>query len=433
MDQTIQRYLNRCTHLDQWPLSPVDPEGLDRIVVIPVLQESTRLFTTLAGLEVNDPAALERTLVICIVNNRAPSDCDPAAIEDNARVLRQLAARAGQSPLRLAYIDASSPGRELPPKEGVGLARKIGLDWGLRLLAEARPACGLLLSLDADVRVQPDYLAAVHEAFVSRGLWAGVVDYAHPIDGTGQETAAIVCYELFLRYYVLGLRYAGSPYAFHSIGSTMACREKAYVAISGMNRRQAGEDFYFLQQLAKTGGIGRIDGTTVMPSSRASKRVPFGTGARVARFCEDSRNEYLLYHPASYRILRDWLRAVEAAPEDSAEALLRASARIDPELHRFLDAAGFARTWSRLQANSPHTKGLLEQFHRWFDGFKSLKLLHHLRDHGYPEQEMFGAISDLLAQAGWEGAPPASEKLRDDLPGQKELLCALRHIDRAQP
>ena len=36
----------------------------------------------------------------------------------------------------MCWVDASSVGNELPNQEGVGMARKIGLDWALKLLAE---------------------------------------------------------------------------------------------------------------------------------------------------------------------------------------------------------------------------------------------------------------------------------------------------------
>ena len=70
-----------------------------------------------------------------------------------------------------------------------------------------------------------------------------------PVDN--DETKAIICYEIFLRYYVLGLKFAKSDYAFHTIGSTMLCTPDAYVKVEGMNKRKAAEDFYFLEKLAK--------------------------------------------------------------------------------------------------------------------------------------------------------------------------------------
>ena len=63
--------------------------------------------------------------------------------------------------LQLAWIDASSPGRELPAAGGVGLARKIGCDSVLQTLAEARCRRAasapptVLFQLDADTLV-PD-------------------------------------------------------------------------------------------------------------------------------------------------------------------------------------------------------------------------------------------------------------------------------------
>ena len=90
----------------------------------------------------------------------------------------------------------------------------------------------------------------------------------------------------FCGAYVIGLSYAGSPYAFHAIGSTMSCTAEAYAAVRGMNRRTAAEDFHFLDKLAKLGRIGHIEKTTVFPSPRTSHRVPFGTGQRMLRVHE---------------------------------------------------------------------------------------------------------------------------------------------------
>src|SRR5690606_30362640 len=103
---------------------------------------------------------------------------------------------------------------------------------------------GLIISLDADTLVEPNYLQALRKEFDLQDAWAAVIDFAHPLAGPVEQQAAILAYEIHLRYHVLGLRYAGSPYAFHTVGSAMACTAEAYVAAGGMNRRQAGEDFY---------------------------------------------------------------------------------------------------------------------------------------------------------------------------------------------
>lgn len=430
MKDPVGKYLERRTQLDRWPLTCGSLEGLEQVVVIPALAEGDYLFATLDRLAQNDRNALEKTLVICVVNNRAEPHCARALIEENARTLARLEAVRHHHRLRLAYVDASSPGRELPPKDGVGLARKIGLDWGLVVLSRTKPGLGLLFCLDADTLVQANYLTAVRDAFMTRGLWAGVVDYAHPLDGPEEETAAIVAYELFLRYHVLGLHYAGSPYAFPTIGSTMVCRTEAYVAVSGMNRRRAGEDFYFLQELAKTGGVQPILETTVFPSARISGRVPFGTGARVARYRGGKADAYTLYHPEGYRILRRWLALVESRLDRSGNSILQEASRIAVPLSDFLLQNGFAAVWDRLQRSSPAAETLHRQFHRWFDGLKTLRLLHHLRDTDFPQQEMFASICTLLKWFDFPHCIAEPVVLRGDLARQKQLLTRLRTLER---
>ena len=67
----------------------------------------------------------------------------------------------------------------------------------------------LIICLDADTLVEPNYLDALDSYGRRDNAWAGVIRYAHPLEGTPEEQSAIVCYELFLRYMDLGLQYAG--------------------------------------------------------------------------------------------------------------------------------------------------------------------------------------------------------------------------------
>ena len=52
------------------------------------------------------------------------------------------------------------------------------------------------------------------------------------------------------------MKFAGYPWAMYTVGSAFAVTAEAYVKRGGMNRRQAGEDFYFLQNLAHIGTVG---------------------------------------------------------------------------------------------------------------------------------------------------------------------------------
>jgi hypothetical protein len=212
-------------------------------------------------------------------------------------------------------------------------------------------------------------------------------------------------YELFLRGCVLGLALAGSPYAFHSVGSAMACRASAYAKIGGMNSRSAGEDFYFLQQLARTVGVEQLAGTVVHPSSRASHRVPFGTGRSVSRMQANGEGEQLFYHPACFRVLGAWLTLVANRPDADGRSLREQAEAISPCLGEFLELSRFDDIWGKLRRNNPDPAALLRAFHGWFDGLKTMKLIHHLSAGPFPRCEPEDALGELFA---WGGLAPAS-------------------------
>lgn len=395
MSKRIETYLRKRSIHGQYPLDgELDSPPIDRVIVIPALAERDTLPRTLESLESCNPALLETTLILIVVNNRSAEHVSPEAIAENRETLEWLSS-SPHPVLRLTWIDASSPGNELSRKDGVGVARKIGMDRATAILHEQKTQHPLIVCLDADTLVESNYLDAL-DAYAKRDdAWAGVIRYAHRVEGASDEQSAIISYELFLRYMEIGLRFARSPYAFHTIGSTIVCTPEAYAAVSGMNRKMAGEDFYFLQQLAKTGAVHRIDTTTVHPSARESWRVPFGTGKRVGRYLEGKDEEWRVYHPESYRILRDWLTCVEGNLEATGEELIAMAGDIDAQLAVFLGQLEFSSNWEKLRSQSSRKDQLLIQTHSFFDGFQTLKLIHHLRDHGYPEVGTFVGYEEM--------------------------------------
>ncbi len=255
-----------------------------------------------------------------------------------------------RSALRLAAIDASSPGFEIPDRTASDWARKIGLDRALSVLdGEQDPV--FLVCLDADTRVDAGYLSAVGAFFDRVEAPGAVIDFAHQEAEDPVLREAILRYEVFLRAYVLGLRWAGSPYAFHTIGSTIACTGEAYAAVRGMSRRRAGEDFYFLNKLAKLGLVGRIGGTVVRPSPRPSLRVPFGTGAaHVPRSLRRGSRRRRAVPPGDLRIPPEWIGLMEEDPDRSGEEWLDRARRIHPVLAQFLESRPFSAPGSRSAA-----------------------------------------------------------------------------------
>lgn len=421
-----EKYLRTCRGFQARPLVAASVDGVELAVVIPALAERDSLFRTLACIAQNPSSDLRRTLVICVVNNHRTSLAGEEAVLNNRETLfllhalvfghSQIPARPGvtlseirhlsESGIRLAFIDASSPGFEIPDRDGgVGTARKIGMDAALEIIDPRAVNGGVICCLDADTLVEENYLASVRAYFSRFADPAAVTGYAHQKPDDPALLAAICCYEIFLRSYVIGLSFAGSPYAFHSIGSTMVCTSEGYVAVRGMNRRQAAEDFHFLNKLGKIGRIGVISDTMVFPSPRPSMRVPFGTGQRMIRFLKGGTEEYRLYDPRIYEILGIWLASMEAAPDRDPEAILADADRIHARLDEYLRISRFAVDWRVIRKHSRDPGQLRRQFKAWFDGLKTLRLVHHLSRTAFPPVPMFdGRTGDIALPGGPLGA-----------------------------
>ena len=413
----IDKYLRNYGVRQNRPITISSIEGIERSIVIPALAEKASLFKTLASISCNPSNELTKTLVICVVNNHRPqlsSETDVLNNQQTLKVLKLLV--SGHLPpaipadivpsdlqeiigsnLRLACIDASSSGLEIPDREGgVGMARKIGMDVALELLNESGAGGGVILCLDADTLVARNYISAVCNHFEATGNTGAVVSFAHQMPSDHALRNAICGYEIFLRAYVMGLSFAGSPYAFHSIGSAMACTVEGYASVRGMNRREAAEDFHFLNKLAKIGNIGSVGETTVFPSPRISHRVPFGTGRQMNRMLTAGHEWYQLYDPSIFVILREWLDCVVNNPDSDPEMILSAANKIHPFLMEFLCLNRFERDWKRIRLNCSDCDHLIEQFHVWFDGLMTLRLLNYFSRSCFPPIAVIDALRELF-------------------------------------
>lgn len=444
----IDTYLRHYSTGEKWDLIANDTENISQVVVIPAYAEREMLFSTLASIAQNPSSSLEYSFVLCVINNKDNSL--PAAIKNNIETIKYLEALVKKKPLRkfdtdqelysllltlsdaklkLGYIDASSRGNEIPQNVGgVGMARKIGMDMALRLLKKSSAPRNLILSLDADTLVQNNYLSAIKNYFTQK-VKTAIVAYEHQMPLNYEEQAAICCYENFLRYWVLGLKYAKSPWAFHSIGSTIVTSTEAYLEVRGMNKREAGEDFYFLSKLAKMSKIGYIKETCVYPSARPSARVPFGTGKRIQRFLSgDQKEEYLLYDPQIFVILAEWLHLMKNQFKCGDDEILIKTEQIHPMLKFFLKDCDFTAVWLKIRRNAKDEKTLTRQFNDWFDGFKTLKLINYFTKEVYPQINMFEALDRILSMSGMSGLKLNSGTKIPQLKEQIKILQYLRKI-----
>jgi len=413
LNKQLKKYLNNRATLSPWQIAGTSRTDFAASTIIPALAERNSLPATLDSLCLNAAKYLARTLVVIVVNNRIDTAADQ--LEDNQKTLDWL--RSNPYPqLNLAWIDASSSGLEFPAKDGVGLARKIGFDASLQLLDWK--AVPLLISLDADTLVDRNYLATIFDHFTISKKGAAVIPFRHQAISIPKQEDAIRHYELYLRSYLFGLQVAGSPYAYHSIGSAFACRADAYVKAGGMNRRSGAEDFYFLQQLAKTSGIEMVSGTVVRPSPRFSSRVPFGTGKAVQGQVEEGIALFHFVPAVGFQILKEWFELIDCQWEHPAEQICQQVLNISPVLYGFLTELNFVEVWKKLQNNHSSREQRLAAFHDWFDALRTRQLLSRIEGDLNPSSEQI--VAGLLSL----GEYPGVEKEVDQL----ELLEKLQGV-----
>jgi hypothetical protein len=397
-------------------------EPWQQVVVIPVCNESTDILRPL-------PPGPGRSLMILVVNETetalhhvSVANQDFAAeVHARFRMCWQSAGASGLTLYRdsassrdLLLVDRFSEGHQFPPKGGVGHARKTGADLAAYLVNQRRVRSPWIHCTDADVRLPQRYFtcsAELSEA-TTQDTAALVYPFRHTIAGdrTGDEIMRVTrLYEYSLHYYVAGLSFAGSPYAFHTIGSTMAVNVTHYAKVRGFPRRQAGEDFYLLNKLAKVGSIRQLSAETdcepIDIAARRSDRVPFGTGAAVGKLMEleNPEKEFLLYHPAVFSLLQSWLGSLpafwQARSTDIGDILSQ------PGLIAGLEKLGATGALQHALRQSSDARQFKRQMHTWFDAFRTLKLIHYLRDHHLPSISFEALLMEHNLDHLYKGQP----------------------------
>ena len=406
-------------------LAALCTDTFDLALVVPVCGESA---TFMDGYRAAAQAA-GRLLVIAVINGReGAGDAVHAA---NAQCflelrtlfsLRKLGANGwlgDDGKIFLLVVDRFIPGQRLPSRQGVGLARKIGADLALELVTAGRVRHTSFAMTDADTCLPEDYFGRVTR--LGSASSAGIFPFWHETGGGDDVDRATALYEIRLRYLQRGLQWAGSPYAFHTVGSTMVVHGLSYAQVRGVPRRRAAEDFYLLGKLSKLRPLERLHGSPVRIRSRVSTRVPFGTGAETEKLTRGTT--LTLYHPdcfASVREVASQLRRLSESPHfSSADALTP----LGPSVQRFLESQGAVPAWQALAVQAPNPQTRLRRFHEWFDGFRTLKLMHHVRDHGAVSLPWQDAV----------GRAPFINDIDDDGSCLSEARTELLRLEQAQP
>lgn len=376
---------------------PVPPSTeLRYTVIIPAFREEN-IITVLDSLwHCEHPQGYVE--VIIVVN--APDNADPGTENIHLRTLqavKKFSDSHHEERFRYYALDAAG----MPQRHaGVGLARKIGMDEAVRRFNHISQPGGLLISLDADCLCDTDYFIEIEKNHTSFPYANGFnLYFEHPVAGhefPERVYQGIIQYELHLRYYVQALRFAGFPYAFHTVGSCYAVRASAYVKQGGMNRRKSGEDFYFLQKIIPLGNFFEINTTRVIPSSRPSLRVPFGTGPTLQKYLTKERQVQLTYPLELFIILRDFFSVVMQFYKQGSDRTAMLIRQLHPVLIRFLDLQHGVDNLAEINANCSSPATYIKRFFNWFDGLMTLKFMNYASADDFPRIQVEQAARDLL-------------------------------------
>lgn len=350
-------------YLRKNPVQPLLPYGrYSEAVVIPAYDELMSISSTLSSLEQAARKAAVDAAVIVVINY-------PPQADDTQSKELQKEINSGKYGTVYPLWLPDNPG-------GVGAARKAGMDVFIHSIPPEKMENSVIYSLDADTIVEEDYFAATLKEIRSGG--AVSIPFSHQKADSLRHQQAIDDYEAYMDRYVQKLSEAASPYAFYTIGSAFAVRCDACIRAGGMKIKTAGEDFYFLQAVAKSSGVRQLAGKALVhPSPRISRRVPFGTGPMMEQLLSGGKLNTI--SDAAFGALKRFLGI--AARAEVLNDLSSLREQLEEKMRIFLDKERFFDRFSRcVEENRKQPEKVLKSFHEWFDGLKTLKFLHFFSD-----------------------------------------------------
>lgn len=394
-------------YFERFPTSEIEvstilKRGLSLIVVVPVFNEEN-VTPTLNALFFKQEKYNFQVEVIFLVNN-AENTTDQIKNKnlETYNFLKDFARVNNNNNISLFPFYVNN----LNPKHaGVGWARKIGMDLALKRFTYHKKN-GVIVGLDADAVVSSNYLKTIHDYFLKTDFTAVSIYFEHPINGDEfplKQYTYIKLYELHLRYYKNALLYAGLPYSFHTVGSSFALTAAAYARQGGMNRRKAGEDFYFINKLIKGENFGEINDTKVIPSARISERVPFGTGRAILEAFKGEKNLDLTYDFSVFEVIKSWISLIKLENYNHNN--------FPDAIKSYLSKENWLSSHNQMFSNSSSYDSYLKRFFAKYDAFWMLKFIHFYRDNIKSNSGLLSNIQFLLDQTGFKTNNNIDEQL----------------------
>ena len=368
-------------------ITTIPNQNLGIVVVIPCFNE-TRITQTLDSLNRCGKTTCEVKTIVVI--NQSEIITEEIAKQNQVTYEQVIEWKSAKPEFDLEVIFEKA----LPKKHaGVGLARKIGMDEAVNLFHQIERD-GIIVTFDADCLVETNYLLAIEAHFIKHPKSPGCsIRYSHPINGGDYSQHiydGIINYELHLRYYNQAMKYCGAPYAFHTVGSSMAVKSSAYQKQGGMNKRKAGEDFYFLQKIIELGGFTELNATCVIPSPRISDRVPFGTGKAIGDWVEKNDETYYTYSFQTFIELKELFLNI-ANIYNKVDYVIKSKLIL-----QYMKEINFENKVGEIRNNTTNYINFEKRFYTFFNAFMVLKYVHYARDNFYPNLPVQQEAKQLL-------------------------------------
>ncbi|HEX5625354.1 MAG TPA: hypothetical protein VFX48_05010, partial [Saprospiraceae bacterium] len=270
----------------------------------------------------------------------------------------------------------------------------------------------------ADCVCDPSYLRSVQDYFHQHPDRQAVsIGFRHLLQHLDDaHVRAIQLYELHLRAYIGWQKFYRYPFAFQTLGSCFAVRSRAYQLQGGMNRRKAGEDFYFLHKFSLIGQLGELPQVLVFPSGRSSTRVPFGTGKAVAGLLY-SEGICKSYHPQAIAAFCNFMKSIQ----DNFSSFRQGGTWRDhctlASIQAYMNELDLDAKIAEALAHAGSGQAFSKRISKCFDPFRLMKYLHWARELEFPDIDVRESALELIA-AATNGERPASD-------GPEELLQRL--------
>lgn len=388
-----QKYIRKHKAYDKYAVPSSFNYGM--VVVIPCFDEPDVL-TTLNSLKQCLPTQ-HPVCVLVVVNSSEVAD--ESVVLRNRETYNELIYFAEEeSKPELAFHTLLC--ENLPRKHaGVGLARKIGMEWAVRGFLQSNNDKGIIVSLDADCTVSPNYLRSIENQFSTYSPNCCVLNFKHRValDSAKSLKSAIEQYEQYIWYFRDALKLIDFPYYYHTIGSAFAVSADAYVRVGGIGRQQGGEDFYFLQKVFQLEKTIELMEAFVYPAARFSDRIPFGTGPALEKIISSPDGILRVYSVEAFSALKSFLNLRTKFYKQLDEEVQKLIKQLHPSIQEFLKEHNLFSAITNCNENAASISTFQKRFFHHFNAFQIIKYLNFAHINYFELTPIHKAKDNLVA------------------------------------